>query len=339
MSLIVANECRNRPDWRAEFKRLEGAFAPATIKGYIADITDFVDWCDENGYAPFPAEVEAVCQYLVDVSHKVAPSTVQRRCYAIAKAHRLMRLADPTKDEAVYIAIRRVRRAKPCRPKQAKGLNADYLQAFLAVQPETPWGLRNKAMLSLGYDILARRSELVAITTQEVHLQSDGTLRVLVRRAKADPFGMGRLAFTSRRTARLVQQWLEWRGPDIEPLFCGIYQQKPINRALGVDSVKLLIKRSAKLAGLDPRLAYDFSGHSLRVGAAQDLLCKGFDTAAIMRAGGWKSVNVLARYLEYAEHNVWAGDGPQWQHREREGPLAAHWLQPQPGYGVHHGSD
>ena len=48
-----------------------------------------------------------------------------------------------------------------------------------------------------------------------------------------------------------------------------------------------------------------FSGHSLRVGAAQDLLCAGFDTAAIMRAGGWKSINVLGRYLEFAEHNVW----------------------------------
>jgi hypothetical protein len=33
---------------------------------------------------------------------------------------------------------------------------------------------------------------------------------------------------------------------------------------------------------------------------------KGFDTAAIMRAGGWKSVNTLSRYLEKAEHNVWA---------------------------------
>lgn len=44
----------------------------------------------------------------------------------------------------------------------------------------------------------------------------------------------------------------------------------------------------------------------MRVGAAQDLLKRGFDTAAIMRAGGWKSVNVLARYLEKAEHNVWA---------------------------------
>ena len=48
------------------------------------------------------------------------------------------------------------------------------------------------------------------------------------------------------------------------------------------------------------------SGHSMRVGAAQDLLTRGFDTAAIMRAGGWKSVTTLARYLEKAEHNVWA---------------------------------
>jgi integrase/recombinase XerD len=50
----------------------------------------------------------------------------------------------------------------------------------------------------------------------------------------------------------------------------------------------------------------EFSGHSLRVGAAQELLQKGFDTAAIMRAGGWKSVDTLARYLEKAEHNVWS---------------------------------
>jgi len=41
------------------------------------------------------------------------------------------------------------------------------------------------------------------------------------------------------------------------------------------------------------------------VGAGQDLLCAGFDTAAIMRVGGWKSINVLDRYLELAEHNVW----------------------------------
>ena len=71
-------------------------------------------------------------------------------------------------------------------------------------------------------------------------------------------------------------------------------------------AVKALVKTAAKRVGLDPEDVDAFSGHSMRVGAAQDLLTKGFDTAAIMRAGGWKSVNVLARYLECAEHNVWA---------------------------------
>lgn len=62
----------------------------------------------------------------------------------------------------------------------------------------------------------------------------------------------------------------------------------------------------------------------MRVGAAQDLLKRGFDTAAIMRAGGWKSVNVLAHYLEKAEHNVWANYGP---FEEAEPHHAATWPQ------------
>ena len=117
---------------------------------------------------------------------------------------------------------------------------------------------------------------------------------------------MGRLAFTSKRTARLVGEWLEWRGLEIEPLFCGIYQGQAINRALGPDTIKLIIKKAARVCGLERIEADAFSAHSLRVGAAQDLLRSGHDTAAIMRAGGWKSVDVMARYLEFAEHNVWA---------------------------------
>lgn len=133
-------------------------------------------------------------------------------------------------------------------------------------------------------------------------------MRVLIRRSKADPLGMGRIAFSSRRSADLIGAWLAWRGPDIAPLFCGIYQGNPINRPLGTTKVKLIIKEAAAAAGFGPEDVKAFSGHSLRVGAAQDLLCAGFDTAAIMRAGGWKSINMLDRYLEFAEHNVWGGE-------------------------------
>jgi site-specific recombinase XerD len=103
-----------------------------------------------------------------------------------------------------------------------------------------------------------------------------------------------------------VAEWLEWRGPYIEPLFCCIYQNRAINRAISGDKIKTIIKHSARQCDIDQSEAEAFSAHSMRVGAAQDLLRNGHDTAAIMRAGGWKSIEVLARYLEFAEHNVWA---------------------------------
>lgn len=287
------------------YERLEGAFAPATLKSYRTDTRIFIDWCEEQGLSALPAETATVCAFLEDQAGELCPSSVRRRLYAVRKIHRLLRLPDPTWDEDITITLRRIRRAKLNRPKQAKGMNRAFLDKCLAVQPDTPWGLRNRAMLSLGYDLLTRRSELVALRSDDIDMRGDGTLRVLIRRSKADLFGMGRIAFSSKRSAQLVSDWLDWRGPGIEPLFCGIYQRKPINRPLGTTSVKMMIKEAAAAAGLPPEEVAEFSGHSLRVGAAQDLLCAGHDTAAIMRAGGWKSVNVLGRYLEFAEHNVW----------------------------------
>jgi integrase/recombinase XerD len=304
MSFIMSNI--SLLDWRSEFKRLEGAYAPATMRSYHADVEVFEKWCVTKGIdRPFPASVETVCRFLEDQGERKAPSTVQRRLYAIRKVHRLLRMPDPTYDEEINLTFRRVRRANAVRPRQAKGLTRQYLDRFLESEPESPWGLRNRAMLSLGYELLTRRSELIALRNSDITLRDDGTLRVLIRRGKADPFGVGRVAFTSVRTAELVRQWLDYRGQDIEWLFCPIYQGKVIDRCLETTTVKRVVKEAAKRCELRPDEVASFSGHSMRVGAAQDLLRRGFDTAAIMRAGGWKSVNVLARYLEKAEHNVW----------------------------------
>ncbi len=294
-------------DWRSEFQRLEGAYAPSTMRSYRADVEAFENWCVENCIAePFPASVETVCRFLEDQGQSRAPSTVQRRLYAIRKVHRLLRLPDPTYDEEINLAMRKVRRQKSIRPRQAKGLTRDYLESFLESEPDTPWGLRNRAMLALGYELLTRRSELIALRNQDIVERTDGTMRVLIRRSKADPYGQGRIAFTSQRTADLLREWLSYRGTEVEWLFCPIYQGKVIDRCLETTTVRRVIKEAALRCGLRAEQVASFSGHSMRVGAAQDLLKRGFDTAAIMRAGGWKSVNVLARYLEKAEHNVWA---------------------------------
>jgi len=194
----------NKYNWRAEFKRLEGAYAPATLRSYYADIEAYDAWCQKNDLSPFPASAETVCRFLEDQAPDLAPSTVRRRLYAIRKAHRLLRLEDPTYDDEINLTFRRIRRAKRTRTKQAKGLTRPFLDRFLAVQPDNPWGLRNCAMLLLGYELLTRRSELVALMTDDLELLADGTMRVIIRRSKADPFGQGRIAFTSKRTTAVV---------------------------------------------------------------------------------------------------------------------------------------
>ena len=292
-------------DWRKEFKRLEGAYAPSTLKSYFVDLTVFEEWCVAHALVPFPAEASIVADFLTEQGVTRRASTVRRRIYAISKAHRLLRLPDPTHDEDVNIAFRRIRRSQTARPRQAKGMTEAYRAQFMECQPDNAWGLRSRAMLALGYEILARRSELVALQTNDVTFREDGTARILIRRGKTDPFGHGRTAFTSRQTALLLADWLDWRGEGFDYLFCPIYQGKAVKRSLSDTTVKRLIKGAAKQVGLPLETVEKFSGHSMRVGAAQDLLCAGFDTIAIMRAGGWKSIEVLARYLENAEHNVW----------------------------------
>ena len=292
--------------WTAQIERLNGAYAPATIKSYYTDMRTLVDWCvrhDLNWNALSPQDI---CDFLEhEAKRGMCHGTTLRRVYSARRVFTLAGMSDPTDDPDVELCLRRIARARPTRPKQARGLSLAALRKLLDVQPGTPWGLRNRALLSLGYDLLARRSEITALRSEDVSWRRDGTLEVILRRSKTDQSGRGRIAFTSSRSAELLSDWLEWRGGDIDPVFCAIYRGVAINRPLSGSTVKSIIKSSARAAGYDQWVVDAFSTHSLRVGAAQELLRRGHDSVAIMRAGGWRTPTILARYLEKAEHNVW----------------------------------
>jgi len=293
-------------DWQTYIKRLNGAYAPATIKSYYTDMRALVDWCVRRGLNWSALSPEEVCGFLEHEARRgLCHGTLLRRVYSARRVFTLAGILDPTDDPEVGLCLRRIARARPTRPKQARGLSLATLNKFLDVQPDTPWGLRNRALLSLGYDLLARRSEITALRGEDVSWRRDGTLEVILRRSKADQFGRGRIAFTSSRSAELLSDWLEWRGGDIDPVFCAIYRGVAINRPLSGSTVKNIIKSSARAAGYDQWVVDAFSTHSLRVGAAQELLRRGHDSVAIMRAGGWRTPTILAQYLEKAEHNVW----------------------------------
>lgn len=163
--------------------------------------------------------------------------------------------------------------------------NFDILVQMISAQPDTLAGTRNRALLSLGYDFLARRSGLVAIRSDDLKFTPDGALQGMIRKSKTDQYGKGRLVFGSERSAKLVGKWLRLKPKEIQHVFCAINHGQCANRAICDLNVNDIIKRSiVKVKRCERPSDLELSGHSLRVGAAQDLLIKGYDLAAIMRA-------------------------------------------------------
>lgn len=154
------------------------------------------------------------------------------------------------------------------------------------------------------------------------HLREEpGGCRVLIPRSKCDVAGDGRIAWLSPETALRLRRWLDVSEVEEGPLFRALNLGRPSERGLDTCSIRRLIKRAATSAGVEPKLAAELSGHSMRVGAAQDMLVAGFDSLAIMQAGGWKTTAVLLRYVENA--STQALHERRWRHRLETNPALA----------------
>jgi site-specific recombinase XerD len=287
------------------FKRLEGAYAPNTIRSYYADVTHFVDWCDAKGVPAFPLDDCVLVDFIEAHQFALKYATVQRKLAALRRINSLLGCPDAVQSQEFHLALRRMRRGQSALRRQARGINEDLLLRMIAAQPRTLTGTRNRALLSLGYDFLARRSELTALEVGDIKFSDGGGLRAVIRRSKGDQFGRGRLVYGSRRSAKHLRAWLKCLPEGGGLIFRAVGGSKVLGRPLCGRSVSDIVKLSVvKARGQRPREC-EVSGHSLRVGAAQDLLIRGHDISAIMRAGGWDSVRVVSNYLRLAEHNIW----------------------------------
>lgn len=128
----------------------------------------------------------------------------------------------------------------------------------------------------------------------------DRATSIFIPLSKSDPFGDGRLAYLSPQTEKLLKSWLEDAAIDERAVFRGLHTGKIGSSALNTSSIRRLIKAAARRADLPDAVVQSLSGHSMRIGAAQDMMVTGFDQLAIMQAGGWKTANVVLRYVENA---------------------------------------
>ena len=286
--------------------RLDGAYAQNTLRSYYVDAIAFVDWCLEQNVDAFPITSSTLTNYIESMKLTLKYSTIRRRISSLRRVNTLLGYPDETQTEEIYLAVRRLKREKLIEQRQAAGINQDLLIKMISAQPETLAGIRNRALLSLGYDFLARRAELVALRATDIKFTTDGTLRGVIRISKTDQFGDGRLVFGSERSAKLVRRWLRQKPKEIQAIFCAINHGRCVDRPICDRNVNDIIKRAViKVKRCERPSDLEVSGHSLRVGAAQDLLIKGYDLAAIMRAGGWTNPSTVSRYLRFSQHNIW----------------------------------
>ncbi|WEK03797.1 MAG: tyrosine-type recombinase/integrase [Candidatus Devosia phytovorans] len=292
-------------DWRKCLDRLDGSYSPHTLLSYRSDFGSFETWCKDRGLKYLPAASSTVAAYITAETERLKPSTLKRKLAGIRKIHYLLRLRDPTYDVDVDLAIRRARRLKPQRPSQALGVTAALRDRLLAATTDDLSGLRDRALVSVGFDTLCRRGELVALHFEDIEPNHFGTASLLIRRAKNDPEGAGRIAHLTAGALESLTDWVEAAQIEGGPLFRPVYGKFAIDRFMNPIALTRILKKLAVRAGFTAEEVFGISGHSLRVGAAQQLTLNGVQLLPIMRAGGWRSMNVVARYVENVDINVW----------------------------------
>ncbi len=226
------------------------------------------------------------------------PATVIRHVTCIAVVHRDRKLQDPTKDRDVTIALKRMYRKYGRRQRQALAVNLDLRNRMLNAAEEGLVGLRDRALLAVAYDMGCRRSELVAILVDDIERVDDGSATILLRRSKTDQDGAGHIRYVAPDTVAMIDAWLDHSGIEDGLLFRSVDRHGNVGEKLASSEVGRIWKKLAAAAGAGTEQIRGISGHSTRVGMAQDMAANGIDLVSIMQAGGWKSPNMVARYIE-----------------------------------------
>lgn len=323
------------------------AMADASKLAIAADLDCWLDWCASERRAPCPADPEDVVRYLraLEADGK-KPATLSRRVASLATVHRLLGLdreANPVAAPMVRNALRANRRRKGAAQRQAAPLRFGgelgatggfTISAMLAACSTDVQGMRDAALLSVGYDAGLRVSELTAVAVQDLRPQPDGSGLLHLPRSKTDQEGLGAWAWLSADTMRRVAAWFaeaditegvlfrrvgvdrrrqrskeladaRWGDADADGaalLVTYTVGNQPLTRQ-GVTGIYRRIALAAAAAGLvelpagelDAAIAA-LSTHSLRVGLTQDLFAAGEDGAGIALTLRWSSPSTALRY-------------------------------------------
>jgi len=271
-----------------------------TKRAYAADLRHFRQWCQENTLPDLPTNPETLALYLAFLAETYCVSTIQRRLAAISQAHQAAGHASPTENILTKNVLAGIRRAKRIVQRGKAPLLTDDLRKIILALPASIAGVRDKALLLIGFAGAFRRSELVSLDFEDVTIEKEGIV-INLKRSKTDQEGQGAKKAIPYGTNPLTcpvlafREWMTVAGISEGALFRGIDRHgKMAGKRLSGRAVALIVKRTAKAVGIaNERL----SGHSLRAGLATQAAINGASESSIMNQTGHKSSAMVRRYI------------------------------------------
>lgn len=283
---------------------LSAGIASNTSRAYQASWSAWSAWrmSRELEELASPAYVALWLSELAQEGKKAA--TLERHIAALASFYKAAGAENPAENPLVKAILRGIRRKHGTKQKQAKPL---LLPGLLSGLPtgNSPKTLRDRAILLLGWAGALRRSELVALTLEDLEESPEGLI-LFVRSSKTDqekagrriaiPYAIGEICPVKALKAWIACYTCSPEGRCNGPLFCAIDRHGNLKESLGDRAVDRLVKEAADRAGLEGQ----YSAHSLRAGLISEAALRGKSERAIANQSGHKSLPVLRGYIRRA---------------------------------------
>ncbi|PQJ26733.1 hypothetical protein BSZ35_19270 [Salinibacter sp. 10B] len=299
------------------------AQAENTIRAYAADLEDFRHWCKKMGREWLPAEPKTIGLYLGARADELSLATLERRLAAIASLHKEEGHESPASvaEGPLRKIWKGIVREKTRQQDGAPPLMVEDLKSIIEHLPrysnsdDGPTGrltltsLRDRALLLVGWTGALRRSELVALTIEDVQFIEGEGVNVYIRKSKSDQEAEGLvngLPYGSNKETcpvTALRQWIqaaekEVEGPFEGDIFRRFYRGESIGEsAMTAQYVSKVLKRHAESAGLDSE---EYSAHSLRAGFITQAIRAGKPERRVKEHSGHASWETFNQYVEEA---------------------------------------
>ena len=274
--------------------------AENTSKAYGADWEHFSRWCRLRGADPLPPSAELIGLYLTalaaptDGSRHLAATTIERRLSGLVWNYKERGMPLDRGDHHIAKALANAYRTHSPPPSRKEVIHPDEILAMAATLPADLRGLRDRAILLIGFAGGLGRNQIVSLDLHPrdtrtsagwVEIEKPGAVLTLATSTGWRDVEIGR--GSARRTCPVhaLEQWLHFAGIERGPVFVRTSRdgQQALDTRLSDKHVVRLIKATVLRSGIradlpeTERLAL-FAGQSLRAGlgrAAQTTLGQG----------------------------------------------------------------